>query len=248
MKAYRYQSRSSALRRLDPRSKLLCLVMLSAACLRADIVGLSILAAAVGFALFLAKLKPKSLLPRARFLFTLLGVVLVVRAFSTPGERLLPWLSLSAEGILAGVRIVWRLFLLMLFGSLFAATTKTGELQDSIRWFLRPVPWVPEGRIATLIGLVVRFLPLVSEEAEEASLAQKSRCVEQRHPWHRIRALGSSLVRRSLLRAEDVALAMESRCYTDGSGAVIALRSSPSDWGALAAVSALCLCLVIVGL
>jgi energy-coupling factor transporter transmembrane protein EcfT len=248
MKAYHYRSGTSPLHRLDPRFKILCLVMLSAACLRADLVGLGLLSAAAALSVFKAEVKARNLLPAARFLLSLMGVIFLVRAGTTPGERLVSLLPLTAQGILVGARVVWRLLLLMFFGSLFAVTTKAGELQDSIRWYLRPVPRVPEARIATLIGLAVRFIPLVSDEAEEVSLAQKSRCVEQRKPWVRISALGGSLVRRSLLRAEDIALAMESRCYADGSGSVIALKSSPFDWAVLASVFAFCFCIAAAGI
>jgi energy-coupling factor transporter transmembrane protein EcfT len=104
-----------------------------------------------------------------------------------------------------------------------------------------------------MIGLVVRFIPLVLDEAEETALAQKARCVEnRRNPVSRLLSLGMSLMRRVFGRADDVTMALQARCYTEDPDTSLenrtCLRIDWKDWIRFAAVAVVCIGLVVSGI
>lgn len=246
MMLFHFAAGNSALHRIDGRFKLLALALLSITCLNGGFITLAVLSLLA--AVSAAAAGGRRLLPSPRYVLLLCSLVLLVRGLTTPGEPIVGSFPLTVEGLTEGIRLGWRLLLLMSFGSLLAATTRASQIQDAARWILRPVPYVREGRIATMIGLVVRFIPLVLGEAGETLLAQRARCVENRkNPLPRIVALVLTVLRRSFVRAEGVAMAMEARCYGDGNESVIALRSTPRDWIYTALLAALCGTLIAAG-
>jgi len=95
-------------------------------------------------------------------------------------------------------------------------STRYSEIKKAIEWALAPFPFVPKRRVATMIGLLLRFIPVIFNEAREIKDAQRARAIEARkNPVFRIVKLVIPLVRRTFLRAEKSALAMESRCYQE---------------------------------
>jgi len=242
-----YVNGDSALHRMDTRFKLLCLVMISAACLRGGFVSLAVLSTGAAL-LILTAGRPRLFLPGPRFALPLAAVIVAVRSLTTAGDPLVAGLPVTTAGILQGLRLSWRLLLLMVYGSLLAGTTRTSEIQDAVRWLFRPLPFVNEGRVATMVGLAVRFVPLMLDQAGETAAAHRARCGHlRRNPLSRLSSVGMSLLRRSLLRAEDISMAMEARCYSETAAAEVDLRSSPRDWMYLAAVAALCTPLLFAG-
>ena len=225
----------SRLHRLDARVKLLALMLLSLLSLRAGSVFVAI------FSILLAVLAADcglSLLRLARelkYFFLLLLLVFAARSLSTPGEAIWQWhvISITREGVLAGVLICWRLGIVIIAGLLLVVSTRTSHITGAVRWYLRPVPFINEIRVALMMGLVVRFIPGLLLRAGETADAQRARCVENRkNPIYRLRVLVIPLLRNTFLEADELVRAMEARGYT-GRRTEPEFSMHPGDWIAL---------------
>jgi energy-coupling factor transporter transmembrane protein EcfT len=153
-----------------------------------------------------------------RYFLLLLVLVFAARAFTTPGSPLpdLAWLPVSREGIWAGAVTVWRLFLVVFLGLLLVATTRASSIKAAVVCFLRPFPRLPAQRIGTMLGLVLRFIPLVFLQAGATLDAQRARGVEsRRNPFFRLTCFVIPFLRRLFLSADRFTEAMEARCYTE---------------------------------
>ncbi len=142
------------------------------------------------------------------------------------------------------MEVCWRLLVVILVGILFISSTRLSEIKAAVEWYLGLVPMIPERRVGTMISLLVRFLPLIIEEASETSDAQRARGVELRkNPIYRMKAFSIPLFRRIFQRADKLALAMEARCYSDNLAEAV-FASTGTDWIALLTISVLCLLLI----
>lgn len=150
----------------------------------------------------------------AIFLF----ILFLFQAFFTPGLRvsLFPWVPVSQDGLRLGTFTCWRLGLILGYAVLFTAVTRPRELQDTLVWLLKPIPFIPERRIGLMVSLTLRFFSIILDEAEEVQLAHKARLGNQlRNPFRKAKFLALPLLRRSFSRAEDVTLALAARGYRD---------------------------------
>lgn len=232
----------SVLHRLDPRLKLVLVACASAASLHGGVAGLvwvgGVLVAAGALC---ARLRPGAGGGGLRWLGLLLAFVLAARAVATEGAPVFSALgvTVTAEGLRDGAVVCLRLALAWLVGALLTATTRSSEVRAAVRWFLKPVPLVPADRVATMLGLLVRFVPLILEESARTAEAQRARAVEyRRNPVYRASRLAMALMRRVLTVADRLALAMEARCYTEARTAP-ALAAGRRDWLTFAAAGLL---------
>lgn len=232
----------SVLHRLDPRLKLVLVACASAASLHGGVAGLvwvgGVLVAAGALC---ARLRPGAGGGGLRWLGLLLAFVLAARAVATDGAPVFSALgvTVTAEGLRDGAVVCLRLALAWLVGALLTATTRSSEVRAAVRWFLKPVPLVPADRVATMLGLLVRFVPLILEESARTAEAQRARAVEyRRNPVYRASRLAMALMRRVLTVADRLALAMEARCYTEARTAP-ALAAGRRDWLTFAAAGLL---------
>jgi energy-coupling factor transporter transmembrane protein EcfT len=233
---------------MDPRFKLLSLAVVSVTCLRGGFVALAALSLWAAL-LILAAGRPRLFLPAPRFVLLLAAAMVAVGALTTAGEPLIAEIPLTVVGILHGLRLSWRLLLLMVWGGLFAGTTRASELQDAVRWLLRPLPVAGRERVATMIGLVARFVPLMLAQAAAAGAAHRARCGDMRNnPFSRLSSVALNLLRRTLVRADDISMAMEARCYSETTSRRVSLKSCRRDWVYLSAATALCAALAVIGL
>ena len=232
----------SVLHRLDPRLKLVLVACASAASLHGGVAGLvwvgGVLVAAGALC---ARLRPGAGGGGLRWLGLLLAFVLAARAVATEGTPGFSALgvTVTAEGLRDGAVVCLRLALAWLVGALLTATTRSSEVRAAVRWFLKPVPLVPADRVATMLGLLVRFVPLILEESARTAEAQRARAVEnRRNPVYRASRLAMALMRRVLTVADRLALAMEARCYTEARTAP-PLAAGRRDWLTFAAAGLL---------
>jgi energy-coupling factor transporter transmembrane protein EcfT len=147
-----------------------------------------------------------------------LFILFLFQAFFSQGSRLSapPWLPLSKEGILLGGFTCWRLGLILGYAVLFTAITRPRDIQDTLIWLLKPIPFLPERRIGLMVSLTLRFFTTILDQFEEVRLAHKARLGDQiRNPFRRAKFLALPLLRRSFSRAEDVTLALAARGYRD---------------------------------
>ena len=204
--------------RLDVRLKLVLLCAASLASLRLELFGLLALIAPLT-ALAVARRAGFDVRWRElRWVLWILVFVFLARLFFTEGTPLIGFgpVALSREGLQQGVHAFLRLALVFLLGGLFIALTPSTQIKAGVRWFLRPIPGIPADRVATMLSLVVRFLPVIFREAARISDARRARLADRRRsPVGRLAAFGLPLIRRIVETADRLAVAMEARCYAE---------------------------------
>ena len=246
LNAFSYRSGTSALHGLDVRFKLIFLVLISLASLKANAPALFVLNLVLLAVLLHAGVTLKSAIKTLRYVFVLLTFVFIARALFTPGSVVIKFkiISITREGIYDGAIVCWRLLIVIIIGLAFISTTRPSEIKAAVEWFLNPLPFIPAKRVATMMSLIVRFIPVILDQAKETADAQRARGVENRkNPVYRLVKLGIPLMRRTFERAEKLAVAMEARCYSENRTDP-GLSSGLGDW--IAFFTVICLCIFVV--
>ncbi|NLL62337.1 MAG: energy-coupling factor transporter transmembrane protein EcfT [Candidatus Atribacteria bacterium] len=223
---YIYQD--SLIHKLDPRIKIIVATL--------TIVTIFLIKSWMGFFIigiylftniFLAKTHPKFILRGIRPLLILIVFTLLIHFFITPGEIIYRiWiLAITREGIQRGLFIAIRLFLLILSTSWLTLTTSPIALTDGIEKILTflKVFRVPAHEIAMMMTIALRFIPTLMEETEKIIKAQIARGAdfESGNLVKRIQNFLPIIIPlfiNSFQRADDLAIAMEARCYRGGEG------------------------------
>jgi len=245
--SFGYFSGDSLLHNLDPRFKLLYVIILSLVCLNLNFISLGIITVLLIGLIMYARLPLKSGFKELRYFFVLLVFVFMARVLSTGGGSLIDFkfFSVSSQGLYAGFLVCWHLAFIVLLGFTLISTTRPSEIKAAVQWFLKPVPSIPEQKVAIMMGLILRFVPVIFDQAKETLEAQKARCVQNRkNPVYRLIKLGFPLIRRTFEHADDLVAAMEARGFTENRTDP-ALASSRRDWVALMVVSCLCVLMMI---
>lgn len=204
---------SSLLHRLDPRTKQLILMLLSVASLWGGVPFLATASILMVLLFHLARLRVRRLLLEIRYFLFLLTFVFFVRAVSL-NDQLSPVVTM--EQTLVALTVCWRLLLVVFMGALLISTTRTGDIRAALVWGLKPLPFVNERVAATMVGLVVRFLPLILFQANQISDAMRARGIERRkNPVVRLTRFTITLFRRVFLRADELVDSMQARCYSE---------------------------------
>ncbi len=237
---------SSLLHRLDARFKILFLIGLSLTSVRVQFWGLAVLTLVPAGLVLFSPIQFGSGRRELRWFLILLAMVFAARVLSTGGSPAINFgiVTVSVPGLTAAALVCWRLAFVMLIGLAFVATTRPGEIKAAVQWFLKPIPLVSEKKVAAMMGLILRFIPVILNQARETIEAQKARGIENRkNPVYRLTKLGLPLMRRTFECADNLAVAMEARCFSDH-------RTDPQlcarrgDWIALGAVASLCVILL----
>jgi energy-coupling factor transporter transmembrane protein EcfT len=237
----------SILHLLDARIKFLLLALIGASCLNASPYGILFLFALVLVGFVCAGAGFRGLFKDLRFFLLFLFFVCALRAFGAGGKSLFEiyGISFSEAGLKEGAVFCLRLLVFALSGLLFAATTKMMELKAVIKWILKPFPFIPGGIISTMIGLMMRFIPVILKETEEISDAQKARCIEYRkNPIHRAVGFTVPLLVKTFNNAEKIAVSMDARCYSEKRTAY-SFSLKKKDWMVLFAVLSVCIAIVL---
>jgi biotin transport system permease protein len=216
--AFRYLPGNTFLHRWDARCKLVGLCSITYALVNGSGPVLGLLSGILVGVVGASNLRWRPLLRDLRGWTVLMAVVFVIQGFDTSGEafRLVSWLPASRESLHAAVFSVWRLALILAYSALFSLVTRARDMQDALLWFMQPLPFLPARRIALMMGLVVRFLPMTLDALEEVKLANRSRLGDQvRNPLKRIRQLVIPVLRRALSRADEIAVALPARGYRE---------------------------------
>ncbi len=239
--AFGYRPGDSILYRLDPRCKLGCLVAASLTVLNSGPAGLALWTAVFGLLLLNAGIAVTTLIRELRYFGILILFVFIARSLSAGGEPMVRFWGFgpSRQGMVEGAVVGWRLGLVVGMGLLLTATTRSWQVKAAVESLLKPVPIVPHKRVATMIGLLLRFIPQILSAARETADAQRARAVEnRRNPIFRLVKLAVPLLRKTFLDADRLATAMDARCYTED-------RSTPrlcaqrGDWFFVAAAGVL---------
>jgi len=240
--AFSFQPGTSLLHKMDVRFKLLFLILISLVSLGGGFTGLGVLTGLVAGLSIHSRLPLKSGFKEFRFFLIFLVLILVTRMLTTPGTALIEIksIAITRPGLISGVLICWRLVIIALVGFLFVFTTPSSEIKAAVEWFLKPAAFIPGKRIATMMGLIARFIPVILNQAKETTEAQRARCVEyRRNPLYRIVRLGVPLIRRTFEQADRLIVAMEARCYSENRTDPD-LSATRTDWFALLIITIIC--------
>jgi energy-coupling factor transporter transmembrane protein EcfT len=243
-----YRHGITVLHSMDTRVKLVSLVAVSVASLKAGSISLTLVTlGAVGLMLH-CRFSLVQLFRESRYFLVLLAFVVAARSLNLPGDPLVAGLPIpfSLQGLLSGLLVGWRLLLIVLLGLLLTATTRPGCIRLAIEWFFKPIPGLPHEKIGTMVGLLVRFIPMLLTQSREIAAAQRARGIENRkNPVYRMTCLGMALMRRSFVTADRLAMAMEARHYGHGHTPAH-WHTTAADWIVLAGVTVLCALMQIV--
>ena len=237
MTSFGYRSGTTWLHGLDVRVKFAVLILLGVAILKVGLLHLfGLIGLQIALLIYLG-CSLKSIGTELRYLLVLLAIVFIVRVFSMPGDPIIRfgWLSASRQGLIAGALISARMLLVVLLGQILVITTRPAEIKAAVEWFLKPFPAVPRARIGTMLGLLLRLIPVLTAQVAETLAAQRARGVENRlNPVYRLTWLVLPFLRRSFASVDNLSMAMEARCYSDDRSGH-RLSATWRDWMALAA-------------
>lgn len=247
------------LHRLDPRTKLLLTVIFIVALfLDKGLLGFGILLAALLATVAASKIKPRVLLRGLKPILFIIIFTGILNLFFTPGIPIwqLGFLKLTAEGIWAAVFMILRISMLIVCTFLLTYTTSPILLTDGLESLMSPLKRlrVPVHELAMMMSIALRFIPTLIEETDKIMSAQKARGAdfETGNLMQKAKALIPLLVPlfiSAFRRADELAIAMECRCYHGGEGRtrLRQLKYQPADIAALAGMLILCVGVGILG-
>ena len=215
---FNYWPGTTILHRTDIRCKIIMLLVVNLLVLKTSPIGLVLTSFFLILLLRILKITFKTVLLNLRLFFLIFLFIILARSLSIQGDPVLSIgeMQISRQGLMSGMVYSWRLLIMLFTGIIFISSAKGSTIKAGIQWFLKPLPFIPEKRIAVMISLMLRFLPLILHQAEEISEAQKARAVEKvKNPVKRLTLYSLPLMRRIFETADSLALAMESRCYSE---------------------------------
>jgi len=223
-----YYQTESIMHRMDPRVKLGgTLLFIISLFFFKNFLGYAIAAVFLGIVIWLSRVPFKFMVRGMKTIMLLLMITVLFNLFLTPGTPVITiWkLTITAEGIRMAVSMAVRLSLLIIGSSLMTLTTTPNNLTDGMEKMLRPlrVFKVPVHEVAMMMSIALRFIPILLEETDKIMKAQIARGAdfESGNLIKRAKALVPLLVPlfiSAFRRANDLAMAMEARCYRGGSG------------------------------
>ena len=257
-----YYPAGSVLHRLDPRVKFIgTMVYIVCLFLVRGVWGYCAAAAFLIFMILLSKVPFRMVLKSLKPVLVILAVTMLFNVFLTPGEVLWSWgfLRITREGLVLAAKMGVRLLLLVAGSSIMTLTTTPNSLTDAMEKifsFLK-VLHVPVHELAMMMSIALRFIPILMEETDKIRKAQMARGAdfETGGLIRRVKAMIPLLVPlfvSAFRRANDLAMAMEARCYHGGAGRT---RMKPLKYGrgdaaaylVIAAFLAVCILFRITG-
>ena len=231
--------------RLDPRTKLIMtIVYIVALFLANNISAYAIVAVFLCVCVFVSKIRPKALLSGMKPLFIVILITAILNLFYTSGEVLVSfWIfKITREGIRSAIFMMLRIVMLVTGTFMLTYTTAPMQLTDAIESLLAPLKKlrVPVHELAMMMSIALRFIPTLIEETDKIMSAQKARGAdfETGGLIKKAKALLPLLIPlfiSAFRRADELATAMESRCYNGGAGRT---RMKQLKYGAIDTVAA----------
>lgn len=217
----------SVLHRMDPRTKLILLVLHIVAIFLADNVITCILAAGITLSiLLLSRVSLKTYVRGLKPIWFVIIFTAALNMFLTAGTKIevLGYQApITYEGLALAGKMALRLVLLIFASSALTYTTSPIALTDGIEKLLSPFArlGLPTFELAMMMSIAIRFIPTLIEETDKIMKAQKARGADfdSGSLIRRVKALAPMLIPlfiSAFRRADDLAVAMESRCYRGG--------------------------------
>lgn len=219
---------NTAIHRLDPRAKLLIvLVYIIALFLCKWLVSYGIALIFLAAAILLSRIRLKALFKGLKPLLIIIIFTALINMFYTDGQVLVKfWIfQITREGLWNAFFLVLRIMLLVAGTFLLTYTTSPIALTDGLESLLSPLKKLhfPVHELAMMMSIALRFIPTLIEETDKIISAQKARGAdfETGNLFRRAKALVPILVPlfvSAFRRADELATAMECRCYHGGTG------------------------------
>lgn len=224
-----YVPGDSFIHKLDARVKIIfSLIFIIDLFLIKDFSGYIIIFLFTMMAIAISKIQLRYIYKGLKPIFILMLITALFNVFLTKGDTLLwkfGFLKIYKEGIIIAIFMVLRLIFLIVGTSLLTLTTSPIELTDAIEKLLSPFKkiGVPAHELAMMMTIALRFIPTLMDETDKIMKAQKARGAdfETGNIIQRAKSLIPLLVPlfiSSFRRADELAMAMEARCYRGGDG------------------------------
>lgn len=223
-----YYPADSVIHKLDPRTKLFAaLVYIISLFLFQNIVGVAVATVFMGTFIVLSKVPFSYIVKGLKAIVIILLITAAFNLFLTPGEALVQFgiFKITDAGLVSAAKMAVRLIWLILGTSVLTLTTTPNALTDGLEKALRPLNRIkiPVHEIAMMMSIALRFIPILVEETDKIMKAQIARGAdfESGNLMKKAKSMVPLLVPlfiSAFRRANDLAMAMEARCYHGGEG------------------------------
>ncbi|MCH5249874.1 MAG: energy-coupling factor transporter transmembrane protein EcfT [Lachnospiraceae bacterium] len=221
-----YYQADSVIHKLDPRAKLVATITFIISLFIVDNVwGYCIAAVFLAIIIKLSKVPFRFMVKGMKAIVFILLITVLFNLFLTPGEALFTlWkITITKEGLRIAVLMAVRLTLLIIGSSVMTLTTTPNNLTDGMEKLMRPLRIfkVPVHEVAMMMSIALRFIPVLLEETDKIMKAQIARGAdfESGNLIKKAKSMVPLLVPlfiSAFRRANDLAMAMEARCYRGG--------------------------------
>lgn len=223
-----YYPAKSWVHRLDARTKIIAtLLYIIELFVVNNFWGFLIGGAALFAVIGISKVPPKFIFRGLSAVMIIIAFTFVINIFLVDGRVLWQWkfLKITYEGLSRAFFMAIRLILLIIGSSMMTLTTKPIELTDGLEKLMKPFGklGLPTHELALMMTIALRFIPTLMEETDKIIKAQEARGAdfESGNLFQRAKSLIPILIPlfiSSFRIAQDLALAMEARCYHGGTG------------------------------
>ncbi len=221
-----YYQADSVIHRLDPRVKIVSVVVyIIVLFLVKDFIGYAFVVAAVAAVTAASKVPFRFIVRGMKPIAVILVLTFIINLFMYPGTVIVSLgpLTITEQGAYQAVFMVVRLLLLIFGTSLLTYTTKPMQLTDGFEALLNPLGKFrfPAHEVAMMMSIALRFIPMLVQEADKIMKAQQARGAdfETGNLVQRMKSLIPLLIPLfigAFRIAQDLAMAMEARCYRGG--------------------------------
>ena len=249
----------SVVHKLDPRTKLvLTLVYIAALFTAKSYYSYGLMIAVLVSVIHLSQINLKTILKSVKPLIIIIAFTFVINIFFTTGTHELVsfWIiRITLEGVTMAAKMIIRLIMLIIGTFQLTYTTSPIALTDGLEKLMNPLKKikVPVHELAMMMSIALRFIPTLIEETDKIISAQKARGAdfESGNLIRRAKAMLPILVPlfiSAFRRADELAVAMESRCYHGGEGRtrMKQLRMQSRDLAALLAGAAVLAAVIVM--
>ena len=247
---------NTLIHRLDPRAKLLCVILYIVALFTCKgWLGYAIVAALLFVCIRISKVSRRALTKGLKPVYFILIFTGIMNLFFTTGEPIVDvWLlrRISWAGVEHAIAMVLRIIMLIMGTFLLTYTTSPISLTDALERLLSPLKKLklPVHELAMMMSIALRFIPTLIEETDKIISAQKARGADfdTGNLMEKAKALVPLLVPlfiSAFRRADELAVAMECRCYHGGEGRTRLRQLKFQSFDFIALFLGLALCVVI---
>ncbi len=218
-----YYDTESPIHKMDPRTKILFTVFYMVTLFLVDgIYAYTAILLLTALIISLSNIPLKFMLKGLKPILLLVIITALLNLFMTPGEEMLRYgfLKITKEGIFMASKMAVRIILLIIGSSVLTLTTTPTVMTGGLELLLAPLKkiGIPISVFVMMISIALRFIPTLIDETDKIIKAQTSRGAdfENKNPLKRIKAMIPILIPlfvSAFRRADDLAVAMECRCY-----------------------------------